>query len=296
MTRHERLLDACDSGCHQVLHRPNSPFCDAEELIVRHTLNLKDPLPRAFVGMVRAQHLQGDPLPSASASCINGLLKAKDEMRSLLLISMLLNGKTSELRGSDEEDRQELSGPLPQRRRLALLQRCGEREVLQRAAAEVERLQLACVRGALRSVTTAEKCSWAYGSLLAAVDQLRAQVASVASLSKNLFDRLPAPHLLQSCHLINLWVVGLLCPDTVGLERLRLATTTWPLELKGETMRQPEVWDEDASEYSALYVQKLRLWGSWLFGLAVQGSQVSGNVADVVNQQGSVSTRDLKAL
>ena len=282
----KRLLDATDGG-HEMLHSPASAdFEGLQELIVRHTLTLQEPLPPAFLGMVRAQHLQGDALhPSASASCLQGLQgpQAKEEMRALLLVSLLLEGKLSELRGGDLEDRRVLqSGSLPGARRLALLQRCGERRVLLAARAEAERLQLRCLQQALdRSTDCREKCEhcpdcqkaqtpWLH-RLQAASGRLQAEVSSVASLSKSLFDRLEARHLIQACHLINLWVVGI-SPPPVPLEtvqKLCIAPETWPSSWTSPTPKarpQPKVWEEaqEGSEYLQIYLQKLQLWGSWL--------------------------------
>ncbi|CAE7522314.1 LSMT-L [Symbiodinium necroappetens] len=280
----KRLLDATDGG-HEMLHSPASAdFEGLQELIVRHTLTLQEPLPPAFLGMVRAQHLQGDALhPSASASCLQGLQgpQAKEEMRALLLVSLLLQGKLSELRGGDLEDRRVLqSGSLSGARRLALLQRCGERRVLLAARAEAERLQLRCLQQALdRSTDCREKCEhcpdcqkaqtpWLH-RLQAASGRLQAEVSSVASLSKSLFDRLEARHLIQACHLINLWVVGI-SPPAVPLEtvqKLCIAPETWPSSWTSptpEAKTQPKVWEEESLEYLQIYVQKLQLWGSWL--------------------------------
>lgn len=298
----QRLLDACTDGGHEVLHSPAvADFEGLQELIVRHTLTLQNPLPPAFLGMVRAQHLQGDALhPSASASCLQGLRgpQAKEELRALLLVSLLLEGKLQELRGGELEDRRVLqSGSLSRARRLALLQRHGERRVLLAARAEAERLQLGCVQQAMGRLTDCqEKCEhcpdcqkaqtpWLH-RLQAASHRLRAEVSSVASLSKSLFDRLDASHLMQACHLINLWVVGITSP--LEMQKLCPAPATWPESWTLEkAQEQPKVWEEEGSEYLKIYVQKLQLWGSWLLAQwmhaeAVLAEELSGMGAEQV--------------
>ena len=276
---HRLVLDALEGPLFQILHLPSD--ASNSELILKHILTFKDPLPPAFLSMVRIQHLQDLPSKSAMELALNGL-QSKDELRALFLISMLLEGKLQGLQRSEHDHP-------TSRQELAWKQCSGERLVLQAALDEAKKMQMKSIQKALMKVTSTdghcddEDCEkaqtpWLH-RLRRASKQLTADVSSVARLSKNLCDRLPVAHLIQSCHILNLWLV--VRHDHKLLQRLCFASETWPFVVSGcniETLALPNCGSggggypnsstdgssKDKNSYLSLYHEKMKLWGSWL--------------------------------
>jgi len=277
---HRLVLDALEGPLFQILHLPSD--AKNSELIVKHILTCKDPLPAAFLSMVRIQHLQDLPTKSAMELALNGL-QSKDELRALFLISMLLEGKLQGIQRSEHDHP-------TSRQELAWKQCHGERMVLQAALDEAKKMQMKSIQKALMKVTSTdghcddEDCEkaqtpWLH-RLRKASKQLTADVSSVARLSKNLCDRLPVAHLIQSCHILNLWLVDRHAHKL--LQRLCFASETWPFVVSGscniETLALPNCGSggggypnssmdgssKDKNSYLSLYHEKMKLWGSWL--------------------------------
>ncbi|CAK9071622.1 unnamed protein product [Durusdinium trenchii] len=244
---HRRILDATAASRHnplvQILHVPEA---SDTELIVKHAFTLQDPLPLAFLSMVRIQHLQlGEQAhPASSAAAVELALRglpSKDELHALFLISALLESKLQQLQASAQQGETSHS--------LARKQNRSEQQVLQASLEEARRLQLATIRTGLKSFSSKKgysegewsKTPW-LPRLRAASSELHAKVSSVARLSKSMLKFLPAPHLLQACHLVNLWMVGRHeePPTTVStvvptvLHRFLLAEDTWPFETEAK--------------------------------------------------------------
>ena len=220
---HRIVLDALEGPLSKVLHLPVS---GDSELIVKHILSYDSPLPPAFLAQVRIQHLADEELgPEAAERAIHGL-KAKDEMRTLFLISMLLEGKIQELQRPTK----------PNEESLALKQCSYERLVLQEAMNQLDDMLMTSIQKALMSVkSTAGRCDdeacqkaqtpWLH-RLTAASSGLSQDMASVARLSKNFFNHLPPVHLIQACQILNAWLVG----HETKLQRLCWAPKTWPFD------------------------------------------------------------------
>ena len=285
---HRQVLDAFGPAkSFEILHFPRDLPGD-HELIVKHVLTLGDPLPPAFLSMVRIQHL------SDVASALNGL-QAALELRALFLISTLLESKKEELQESLQKAEASHS--------LAWRQNMSEQKVLKGSLAEANRLQFLTIQTSLKSMSSRRGRSenpdlaspW-LGRLRAASEELQTEVSSVARLSQNLMDFLRLQDLLQACHLLNLWMVGfhdkVIAQDELR-KRLLLAVETWPFEGSGsagysegplhqeapssdssshtwETLgleKVNEVTSDELKEpnpFLSLYCEKMSLWGSWL--------------------------------
>ena len=300
---------------YSILFTPVAEELDAEistaEFIIKHTVPEREPLPPPLRMMARVQQLADADLndPEIRKAIMNAandktgdtIISTANEMAALASLKLIFQDVCEGFTvGNAESDAVELAKPseeVPYRKRLALIERSGERRIATKAYAEASTRLDKVVRDATRNAVlrteglcTDRKCVTCMSHGCRWLHELRKQrpmvdaaIPTVARYAKTIQDALPLAAHLQTLNLAYLWLMGQIERDVVS--RAALHSPTWPLDVESspdsspyddlERMEKLEIdgslgeehppfGAEDEVLLPAAYTQKVKLWGSWV--------------------------------